>query len=260
MIETTITDGIAQVTLARPEKKNALTFEMFDALTQAARDLAKTDGLRAVIISGQGGAFCAGLDLGTMQSMATKMDEVKASLTEVDATGANRFQSPVTAWAHVPVPVIAAVDGVCLGAGMQLALGCDFRVVHPDTHMSVMEAKWGLVPDMGITQSLPKLMRADQAKLLIMSARTFSGSEAAGMGLVTELSETPMDVAMAIARDLATRSPQSLAGGKALVERAWGGGPDALALEAELQRDLIGSPNQIEAVMANMQKRAPKFG
>ena len=260
MIETTITDNIAHVTLARPEKKNALTFEMFDALTQTGWELAKNTTLRAVVISGQGGAFCAGLDLGTMQSMATKMDEVKASLTEVDHTGANRFQSPVTVWAHVPVPVIAAVDGVCLGAGMQLALGCDFRIVHPEARMSVMEAKWGLVPDMGITQSLPKLMRADQAKLLIMSARTFSGSEASGLGLVTELSDAPMDAAMALAHDLATRSPQSLAGGKQLVEHAWSGGSQALTLEAELQRDLIGSPNQIEAVMANLQKRAPKFG
>ncbi|MEM1301585.1 MAG: crotonase/enoyl-CoA hydratase family protein [Pseudomonadota bacterium] len=259
MIETTFTDAIARVTLTRPDKKNALTFEMFDALTQAGRDLADHPGLRAVILSGAGGAFCAGLDLGTMQSMATKMDEVKTSLTQVDHTGANRFQTPVTVWSELQVPVIAAIDGVCLGAGMQLSLGCDFRIVHPDTRMSLMEAKWGLIPDMGVTQFLPKLMRADQAKLLMMSARMFSGAEAHDMGLATQLSQTPLDASFALAQELSARSPEAVAGAKALVDQGWDGGADALALEATLQRDLIGSPNQIESVMANMQKRAPKF-
>ena len=156
--------------------------------------------------------------------------------------------------------IATAVAAVCLGAGFQLALGADFRIAHPEAKLSIMEARWGLIPDMGITQSLPKLMRADQAKMLMMTARSFSGVDAAEMGLVTEVSETPLARARALAELLAHQSPDALAGAKRLTEEGWGGGRAALALEAELQAALLGSPNQIEAVMANMQKRAPKFG
>lgn len=259
MIETSVTDGIATVELARPEKKNALTFEMFDALAQTAADLANTQGLRAVVITGQGGAFSAGLDLGAMQAIATKLDAAKADLMDRDSTGANRYQRPVTSWAQVPVPVIAAVDGVCLGAGFQLALGADFRIAHPDAKFSVMESRWGLVADMGISQSLPKLLRADQAKMLMMSAKTLLASEAADMGLVTELHDDPKARALELAQSFAAKSPNALAAAKSLVDQGWAGGTAALALEADLQRDLMGSPNQIEAVMANLQKRSPKF-
>ncbi len=259
MIETTLTDGIAHVEIARADKKNALTFDMFDTLAQAADDLRATKGLRAVILSGQGDSFSAGLDLGAMQQMVGKIDQAKADLVAADATGANRYQRPCTAWAHVPVPVIAAVEGVCFGAGMQLALGADFRVVHPDAKLSVMETKWGLVPDMGITQSLPKLVRVDQAKWLMMSGAVLTGTEAFELGLATELSEAPVDRAMDMAQTLARRSPEALAGCKALAEQGWAGGKSALALEAELQKQLIGLPNQIESVMANLQKREPKF-
>lgn len=194
-----------------------------------------------------------------MQQMASKMDQAKADLFDVVDRGANRYQRPFTAWAHVPVPVIAAVEGVCFGAGLQLALGADLRVVHPDAKLSVMETKWGLVPDMGITQSLPKLLRADQAKWLMMSGAVLSGAEAFDMGLATELSEAPIERAVEMAQILAARSPEALAGCKALAEQGWEGGPDTLALEAKLQGRLIGSPNQIESVMANLQKRLPKY-
>ncbi len=259
-VTTEIADGIATVTLNRPEKKNAMSLEMFEALPAACAELAETAGLRAVVLTGAGGAFCAGLDLGVMMSFGGRLDEVKAQLAEPDAAGANFFQRPVTCWAGLGVPVIAAVEGVCLGAGMQLALGADFRIVHPDVRMSLMEARWGLIPDMGVTASLPKLMRADQAKYIMMTARVMPGEEAMAYGLATELSEDPLARARTMASELATRSPGSVAGTKRLVEEAWGGGTAALAIEAELQTGLIGSPDQIEAVMANMQKRPAKFG
>ncbi|MEO0487703.1 MAG: crotonase/enoyl-CoA hydratase family protein [Pseudomonadota bacterium] len=257
IVTTDLQDGIATVTLNRPDKKNAWSEDMFEALPAACAAL---DGARAVVITGAGGAFSAGLDLGFMMTMAGRLEEIKAQMGTADPDGANFFQRPVTCWAALGVPVIAAIEGVCFGAGMQLALGADFRIAAPDARMSIMESRWGLVPDMGITQSLPKLMRADQAKLLMMTAQELNGAEALQMGLVTEVSETPLERARTLAAELATRSPGALAGAKRLVDEAWQCGTDALKLEAELQAALIGSPNQMEAVMANMQKRPPKFG
>lgn len=260
LVTTQIEDGIATVSLNRPDKKNAMSLDLLEELLTAATALRDAAGLRAVILTGAGGVFSAGIDVSMMMTMAGRLEELKAKLAEGDATGANSFQAPVTVWAALPVPVIAAVEGLCFGAGMQLALGADFRVVAPDTRMSIMEAKWGLIPDMGITQSLPKLMRADQAKMLMMTGGEFTGQEALKMGLATELSETPLARALEIAGALKMKSPQALAGSKQLVEDAWGGGPEALRLEASLQAALMGSANQLEAVMSNMQKRPPKFG
>ncbi|MEO0664191.1 MAG: crotonase/enoyl-CoA hydratase family protein [Pseudomonadota bacterium] len=257
IVTTEIEGGIATVTLNRPEKLNAWSLEMFEALSDAAGQLG---GARAVVITGAGGAFSAGLDLAVMASMAGKLDDVKARMAEADETGANFYQRPVTAWARLPVPVIAAIEGVCFGAGMQLALGADFRIAAPDARLSIMEARWGLIPDMGITQSLPKLLRADEAKMLMMTGRQLSGTDACDMGLVTEVSTAPLERARVLAEELAARSPEALSGAKQLVEEVWAGGPEALKLEADLQAALMGSPNQMEAVMANMQKRAPKFG
>ncbi|MEL6608058.1 MAG: crotonase/enoyl-CoA hydratase family protein [Pseudomonadota bacterium] len=258
IVTTEVSEGIATVTLNRPAKKNAMSLEMFEALPEAAANLGPD--VRAVILTGAGGAFCAGLDLAAMMEMGGKLPEVKARLADADAHGVNDFQRPVTCWAALDVPVIAAIEGVCLGAGLQLALGADFRVATPDARLSIMEARWGLIPDMGITQSLPKLMRADQAKWLMMTADQISGADAERLGLVTELAADPMARAREMAQALANRSPGAVAGSKRLIEDAWGGGAEALALEARLQADLMGSPHQIEAAMANMQKRAPKFG
>ena len=255
-VTTEIADGIATVTLNRPEKKNAWNLEMFTALQEACAAL--TD-VRAVILTGAGGAFSSGLDLSVMMSFGGKLDDLRAQLAQTDENGSNFFQRPVTCWASLGVPVIAAIEGVCIGAGMQLALGADFRIASPEARMSIMESKWGLIPDMGITQSLPKLLRADQAKMLMMTARMMSGEEAAELGLVTELSDDPLTRAQTLAAELATKSPDAQRDAKRLVEEAWGGGEQALKLEAELQAALMGSPNQMEAVMSNMQKRPPKF-
>jgi len=158
------------------------------------------------------------------------------------------------------VPVIAALHGVCYGAGMQLALGADLRIAAPSTQLSIMEARWGLIPDMGLTKLLPGLMRADQALELILTARVLDAPEGLALGLVTRLASEPLEDARKTARAIAARSPEAARGAKALVRAAWPGGDDHLALEARLQAALIGSPNQIEAVMAGMQKRPPRFG
>ncbi|MEM8593020.1 MAG: crotonase/enoyl-CoA hydratase family protein [Pseudomonadota bacterium] len=261
LVTTEIEGGIATVTLNRPDKKNAMSLELLEAVAEACASVKAAESVRAVILTGAGGVFSAGIDLTLMMSFAQQLDKIKGQMAETDATGANMFQAPITCWAGLDVPVIAALDGICFGAGMQLALGADFRVAAPDTRMSIMEAKWGLVPDMGITQSLPKLMPADRAKMLIMTGREFTGAEALEMGLVTELAEDPLGRARELAQLLAQKSPDALAASKKLVEDCWGsGGADALKLEADLQAALMGAPNQMEAVMANMQKRPPKFG
>jgi len=157
------------------------------------------------------------------------------------------------------VPVIAALHGVAFGAGMQLALGADIRIAAPETRLSIMETRWGLIPDMGLTKLLPGLMRADQALELILSARVVAAPEAQALGLVTRLAADPLAAARETARAVAARSPEAVRGAKRLVRQAWPGDDAHLALEARLQAAIIGAPNQIEAVMAGMQKRDPKF-
>lgn len=261
ILDVTLTGGVAEVCLNRPQRKNALSLEMFEALARTGEDLKSEHGLRAVILSGAGGDFCAGLDLEVMQSLAGRLDEMRARLLNpAKGEAANWFQKPSYVWQELCVPVIAAIEGVCLGGGMQLALAADFRICHPEARLSIMEAKWGLIPDMGITQSLPKLLRADHAKELMMTARMLSGEEAVGFGLVTRLADNPMMVARELAEALKTRSPDAVRGIKALVDQTWAMAPgDGLAVEAAIQAPIIGAPNQIEAVMANLQKRAPKF-
>ena len=260
-LDINVADGIAEVRLNRPERKNALSMELFEALAKAGERMKSEPGLRAVILSGEGGDFCAGLDLTVMQSLAGRLDEMRERLLN-PPTGevANWFQKPCYVWQELGVPVIAAIEGVCLGGGMQLALAADFRIARADARLSIMEAKWGLIPDMGISQNLPKLMRADQAKELMMSARMFDGAEAERLGLVTRLADDPVGAAREMAVQLAGKSPEAVAGIKALVDRVWTmPASKGLAVEAEIQAPIIGSANQIEAVMANMQKRPPKF-
>ncbi|MEZ5778994.1 MAG: crotonase/enoyl-CoA hydratase family protein [Paracoccaceae bacterium] len=254
-------DGVAEVCLNRPERKNAWTIEMFDALADAADRLAAETGLRAVILRGAGGCFSSGLDLSVLQGFAADLDALKREIVSPpEGALANRFQQPCHAWQQLGVPVIAAIDGVAFGAGMQLALAADFRLAAPDAKLSIMEAKWGLIPDMGISQSLPRLMRADRAKELMMTARVLTAEEAVELGLVTRIADDPVAAAREMAADLAQRSPDALRAAKRLVEEGWTLPPgEGLALEARLQAGIIGGANQIEAVMAGMAKRAPKF-
>ena len=260
-LDISIVDGLATVSLNRPEKRNALTEELFNALYEAGVSLQQTPGLRAVIITGAGADFCAGIDLQFLQSLLPRLDEIRAEMRNLNQEGAaNWFQRPCYIWRELQVPVIAAIDGVCIGAGLQLALCADIRLVGLNTRMSIMEAKWGLIPDMGITQALPQLMRVDQAKELMMTARMMTAETAQQVGLATRIVEDPLAAAQQLAFEIMSRSPEAVNGSKALIDQTWtlpmGEG---LAIEGALQADIIGTPNQMESVMAGTSKRAPLF-
>lgn len=252
---------VAHVQLNRPEKKNALSLEMFETLPMTAQQIADDRDTRAIVLSGRGGDFCAGLDLSMFQHFAPRIAQIREQLLNPpDGQAANFFQKPVTCWQDAPQPVVAAIDGVCFGGGMQIALAADFRIAAPEARFSIMETRWGLIPDMGITRSLPKLMRADQAKELIMTARVLDAKEALALGLITRVADDPVSAALDLAVSLAARSPEAIQASKRLVDDGWTGSAETtLALEARLQAPIIGGINQIEAVTAGMQKRDPDF-
>jgi enoyl-CoA hydratase/carnithine racemase len=255
-------DGVADVRMTRADKMNAIDSAMFGALGDAGRALAADRSVRAVVLSGEGRAFCAGLDMESFAAMAGPRAGGGADpkLFERSTSGANRAQLAAWIWQELPVPVIAAVHGVAYGGGLQIALGADLRIVTPDARLSVMEVKWGLIPDMSGTQTLRRLVRQDVAKELTFTGRVISGTEAVALGLATRTSEKPLDDALALAREIAGKSPDAVRAAKRLLQETWQGSiADGLKLEEELQRSLIGKPNQIEAVKANLEKRAPKF-
>ncbi len=258
-----IENGVADVRLDRPDKMNALDAAMFDALATTGRELAADTSVRAVVVSGNGRAFCAGLDFGSFQAMTDRAGSNSLAdqlLSRTDDNPANRGQSAAWVWHAMPVPVIAAVHGVAYGGGIQIALGADLRIVHPEARLSVREIVWGLVPDMAGPQLLRHLVRADIAKELTFTGRVVSGVEAAELGLVTRLSEQPLDDALALAREIAGRSPHAIRAAKELLDVARTASVrEGLETEHRLQAGLIGSPNQVEAVTANMQKRTPDF-
>lgn len=259
-VQITIEDGIAEVVLNRPDKLNAMDPAMFDAISEAGLRLAGEAGLRAVILSGAGRGFCAGIDTATFAAGPAALAGLKAALpVTLHGTAANRYQHPCTVWADLPVPVIAALHGPVYGAGLQIALGADIRLAAPSARFSVMEAKWGLIPDMGISRFLPRLMPADRALELMLTARVVEAPEALALGLVTRLADEPLTEARALARAIAGRNPGAVRGMKALTGAAWQGSDAHLALEARLQAAIIGQPNQIEAVMAEIQGRPPRF-
>lgn len=258
---TNIKGHVAEVFLNRPEKMNALDPLMFSAITEAGEALKSNPDVSVVILSAEGDHFCAGIDTSTFGDLVARIDQVRHDLVNPAAGEvANSFQKPSHVWQELDVPVIAAVKGTCFGGGAQIALSADFRFAAPDLRFSVMEARWGLIPDMGITQSLPKLLRADQAKDLMMTARIMDAEESLSLGLVTRLAEDPLQAARDYAQELLRRSPEVLTGAKKLVDQTWTAAPgDGLKLEAELQSRIIGFPNQVEAVMSTMQKRPPNY-
>jgi enoyl-CoA hydratase/carnithine racemase len=259
----TISDGIADVRMSRPDKRNALDGAMFQALAETGERLKAEPGVRAVVLSGEGSSFCAGLDFASFQMMAGG-DRPAANEGNPGEMQEGRIthlgQQVCWVWQEVPVPVIAAVHGHALGGGIQIALGADIRIVHPDTQMSVREVHWGLVPDMTGTMTLSTLVRADVAKELVFTARVFDGREAHALGLATRLSDHPYDDAMAMAREIAARSPDAIRGAKQLLNGLLNdGAAQQFAAEREVIGSLIGKPNQIEAVMANFEKRPATF-
>ncbi|MEM7441099.1 MAG: crotonase/enoyl-CoA hydratase family protein [Pseudomonadota bacterium] len=257
-IKIDIADGIAEVCLNRPEKKNALDPLFFEELIAAGESLHGRNDLRAVVMYGAGGCFCAGLDTSSLGGMASDLDATRDILRNPPAGDrGNKFQRPTLAWQEIEAPVIAAVEGVAFGGGIQIALAADFRFAAPDARLSIMEARWGIIPDMGITQYLPQLMPADRAKDLIMTGRIVDADEALSLGLVTRVCDDPLAQARAYAKMLSLKNPEAVRANKQMINAVWGAGDDALRMEADLQADIIGSANQMEAVMSEMQKRAP---
>ena len=256
-------NGVADVRLNRPDKYNALSQEMFLAITNAGESLVDDPSVRAVVLSGNGPGFCAGLDFSSFQRMAGDGAGNRAGedITPPKGTApGNHAQQPGMIWKHVPVPVIAAVHGVAYGGGFQVAMGADIRVAAPDSKFSVMEIKWGLIPDCSLTQTLRDLVRLDIAKELTFTGRIVDGIEAAELGLVTQTSATPLETALEMADVIANKSPDAIRLGKQLFEETWRGETDTgLALEASFQGRLIGKENQVEAVKANFEKRTPAF-
>lgn len=255
-----IESNVATLTLNRPAKKNAMSFEMMRELYETGCELRETADLRAIIITGAQGSFCAGIDLADLMSVASNMDDMQAKLsTPITENVGNFFQAPCTVWSDLDVPVIAAIEGVAIGAGAQLALGTDFRIMSPDARIGLLEAKWGLIPDMGITKSLPSLLRADHAMDLMMTGRLLDANEALQMGLVTRVSDAPLNAAHEMAAILCQQSPDALKASKRLVRGAWGANSDSLKLEALLQSEIIGLPHQMEKVAATLGKRPAEF-
>ncbi|HZC16365.1 MAG TPA: crotonase/enoyl-CoA hydratase family protein, partial [Caulobacteraceae bacterium] len=266
-VQVSIEDGVADVRMVRVDKMNALDNAMFEALVATGERLKTEKGVRAVVLSGEGRAFCAGLDMGNFGQMAegrrgqsTTTERSDQSLGARTHGVANRAQYACWVWREVPVPVIAAVHGVAFGGGFQVALGCDMRYVTPDARLAVMEVKWGLIPDMAGTQLMRHLAREDIVRELTYTGRIFSGEEALAYGFATRVTADPLTEALATAREIAGRSPDAVRAAKRILNAAVLVDPrTGLTQESVEQGRLIGSPNQVEAIMSNMQKRAPNY-
>jgi enoyl-CoA hydratase/carnithine racemase len=268
-VTVTITDGVADVRLNRPDKRNALDPAMFAGLAGAGERLKSEPGLRAVVLSGAGPDFCAGLDFASFQAMRDgERLSARADLPPARPAGPSQQRGPAKAtgqraayvWAELPVPVIAAVTGHALGGGLQIALGADLRIVAPDARLSVLEIRWGLVPDMTGTQLLPDLVGRDVAKELTFTGRMVSGTEAVALGLATRADPDPYQAAHELARSIAGRSPHAIRAAKRLLDLA--GRVDLETGFAAEQKEigaLIGSENQAEAVAAEFERRPPRF-
>ncbi len=263
-VSISIAEGIADVRLVRPDKMNALDAAMFEALVETSARLRTQKGLRAVVFSGEGRAFCAGLDMGRFAAMKENggngIAGGEARDLSIRTHGiANHAQQAVWGWRQVPVPVIAAVHGVAFGGGFQLALGADMRFVAPDARMSIMEIKWGLVPDMAGTPILATLVRDDILRDLTFTGRIFSAQEAMSYGLATRLAVDPRQAALDTAREIAGKSPDAIRAAKRLLNKLSVDPAPALLAESVEQMKLMGAPNQTEAVRANLEQRAPRF-
>lgn len=250
-------NGVAQVRLTRADKLNALDPVMFEAIIAAGHHLHKLKGLRAVVLSGEGRGFCAGLDLASFAGLG---GGDTPPLTERTHGNANSFQQVAMVWRKLPVPVIAALHGVCLGGGLQIASGADIRVAHPETRMAIMEMKWGIVPDMGGFALWRGLVRDDVLRELVYTNREFTGAEAQGLGLVTHVADEPQMQANDIASEIANRNPHAIRAAKRLHAGMMDRDTNAILLEESIeQHAIVGSRNQMEAVAAGMAKRPPNF-
>lgn len=265
LVNVDIANHIAHVHLNRPDKYNALNPEMFQAIIQAGEKVRGDRAVRAVILSGEGPGFCAGLDFEGFVKMESgeiwQEDKIGRLLLQRSSDGiANYAQLVAYIWKQQAVPVIAAIHGVAFGGGLQIALGADIRLAAADTRFSIMEIKWGIIPDMSATQTLRDLVRMDIAKELAFTGRIIGAPEAAQLGLITRICDDPMMDAQTLAEEIAGKSPDAVAACKYLFETAWHSSTaEGLKLEETLQKSLISSPNQAEAVKANFENRQPIF-
>jgi enoyl-CoA hydratase/carnithine racemase len=249
---------IAHVVLNRADKRNALDQAMLEAIADTIEQLSKARETRAVVLSGDGEAFCAGLDFMSFASMLQNPDSV--DFMTRSHGDANLFQHVSTGWRDLPMPVVAALHGVAFGGGFQIMLGADIRVAAPDTKFSIMEAKWGLVPDMGGMALMPALARQDVVRRLTYTAEVFDAAQALEWGFVTEIANNPVARALDLANLIAARSPDGTRASKRLISDTWSADrADTLMAESVAQKSVLGGKNQMEAVMANFENRPPRF-
>ena len=260
LVKISIENHVADVRFNRPEKYNALSFAMIDAMAAAIDRLAKEPGVRVVVISGEGKSFCAGLDIENFAAMQAGENKFPKLTDRYEKRISNIYQHIGYGWKELPVPVIAAIHGVALGGGFQIAMGADIRFSTPDAKFSIMEMRWGLIPDMSVTQTIRDVVSIDVAKELIFTGKTIKGEDAARLNLVTHVCEKPYEEAMALAREIASKNPDAIRAAKKLINEVWHGDSSrGLMMESELMMTLMGSPNQLEAVSANFTKREPIF-
>jgi len=264
-VSVSVESGVAHVRLDRPDKRNALDLAMFRAIAAAGESLKAEPGLRAVVLSGNGASFCVGLDFGAFEQMVggggASIGGDGGGIGDLTASGITHLGQQICwVWQELEVPVIAAVQGHALGGGLQLALGADIRIAHPDARLSVREVHWGLTPDMTGTLILARLVRPDVAKELCFTARVLDAREGHELGLVTRLSDDPLAAATELAEEIAGRSPDAVRGVKRLFAGlTTAGHAEQFALERRTIGALIGTPNQVEAIAANFESRGPSF-
>ncbi len=251
---------IARITINRPKKKNAFTLEMLQKLSDIGENLKSESDLLCVLITGKDGIFSSGIDITNFAKLANNKTLLNSLMDPLEGLPYNTMQQPCIIWQELAVPVIAILEGPVFGAGLQLALGADIRISAPTAEFSIMETKWGLIPDMGITQTLPKLMNYDQALLATLTSNLINAEKAYELGLVTICTENPYEKGLKLAEELGSKSPDALKATKTLYKKAWRKADfDNLQLEALLQTQLIGNSNQMEAALANIEKRRPNF-
>lgn len=256
-ITITIKDHVADVRFNRPEKMNALDMEMFNAIVETADKLTKDTSVRCVVLSGWGKAFCAGLDLA---NFVPDSEMLSQPLEERTHGIANKWQAAALVWRNLPVPVIAAVHGVCFGGGLQIMSGADIKFIEPETRVSIMEMKWGIIPDMAGTQLWRHSVRDDILRELTYTHRIFSGKEAVDYGFATHVSSEPYEDAMKLAVEIASKSPSAIVKAKKVFNEApYLSVADGLMLESVEQKEIILKKNQMEAVFSGMQKRKAEF-
>lgn len=256
-VQLSLKEGIARVTLNRPARHNSLDMELIESLLEILTGLQTHRGLRAVILTGAGESFCSGLDVA---GVMTDPKNIQFLLSGSDGYPHNKVQHLALGWRSLPVPVIAAIKGHCYGGGLQIALGADLRIAHPEARLSVMEGRWGIIPDMGLSVTSRGCIREDVLMRLTLTAETLSGEAALREGLVTEVADDPFARAEELAAIILQRSPEMVRASKRLLRDSYTQTDDErLAMEEKLQKRLLGTPNQMEAVMANLEKRPPRF-